>query len=123
VFAGGAFDSICGVERGRIASLSMNTTGVPGGEPRAAAGLLQSNHPNPFRGSTTIHFVLPAAAQVTLEIFDPAGRRVATLLRDARRDAGAHEAVFRVPDLPSGVYLCRLKAGGSTETRRIVRLR
>jgi len=50
---------------------------------------LLQNVPNPFNPSTQIHFELQRSGQVSLTVFDSAGRRVATLL-SAVRDAGQH---------------------------------
>ena len=90
--------------------------------PVAGITMLRPNDPNPFRGSTIIPFSLPFAGDVTLEVFDPAGRLVRTLLRNDRRGPGHHEVAFRAEHLPSGVYLVRLKIGPRIESRRIVLL-
>jgi len=81
------------------------------------------NLPNPFRTSTTITFALPSEAGVTLEVFDLAGRAVATLSRDERTTAGVHRVEFCRGVLPAGLYLCRLQAGSSAVTRKMLLLR
>jgi hypothetical protein len=88
---------------------------------------LWPNRPNPFTGRTEIRYALPAPSRVRLEVFDLAGRRVATLV-DARQDAGAHSVSFdprRARDaqpggLRPGVYLYRLRAEGGVATRRML---
>ncbi len=72
-------------------------------------------HPNPFNPSTVITFTLPRAARVSLEVFDPAGRRVKSL-QDAGTtlSAGTHSLLFDGGDLPSGMYFYRLRAGEFT---------
>jgi len=57
---------------------------------------------------------------VTLEVFDMAGRLVATLLRDERTPAGFHQVEFRRPGLPNGLYLSRLQAGRDVLARKML---
>jgi hypothetical protein len=71
--------------------------------------------PNPFNPTTTVSFVLPRPADVKLEAFDAAGRRVRTLLL-ASLAAGAHRIGWDGLDeggapVGSGTYLLRLQAG------------
>jgi len=102
-------------------------TGV--GNPQAATPLRLDNAPNPFARGTTIRFDAPAAGgAVRLEIFDLAGHRVSTLV-DGFRTGAAQSIVWdgRRSDgseAAPGVYLCRLTAaGGTTETRKLLRVR
>ncbi len=88
---------------------------------------LLPNWPNPFHGSTTIAFRLPAAGRVDLAVVDVQGRIVRSLLRSPAaagthtigwdgRDAGGNEA-------PNGLYLFRLQVDGRTVTQRGVLMR
>ena len=89
----------------------------------APAGFrLFQNIPNPFRGRTTLAFELDRPGEVHLEVFDAAGRRVATLA-EGRREAGAHTVTWDAVGLASGVYIARLSARGSIAARRITLLR
>ncbi len=83
---------------------------------------LLPNSPNPFNPETTIHFALPEAAEVTLEVFDANGRRVCDLM-----NAALHAGAFRVQwngrnaggrTLDSGVYFCRMLAVGKISGNR-----
>lgn len=83
--------------------------------------------PNPSRGHVSIRFRLPRAQHVTLDVFDTAGRKVATLV-DHAMEPGWKEVVWdgaRGTDrtLPSGSYLCRLSTAGRVETCRVSLLR
>jgi len=94
-------------------------------QPAALALALAS--PNPFAGGTTIDFDLPSDSDVTLAVFDAAGRHVATLVRGVV-PAGHHTAAWNGRDASgrrtaSGVYHCRLDAGGRSLVRRLVLLR
>ena len=48
---------------------------------------------------------------MTLEVFDLAGRLVATPIRDEPLASGPHQVEFARVGLPSGLYLSRLKTG------------
>ena len=69
-----------------------------------------------------IDFRPATPAHVTLALFDLAGRRVRTML-DEDRPAGRHTEWLDAAGIPPGVYLVRLRAGGRTLQRRIVRMR
>ena len=90
--------------------------------PLPDAMVVHQNHPNPFSSRTTIRFVLPQPAAVTLTIYDLLGRTVTALVRD-RLPAGEHRAAWNAGDLPNGVYLYRLTADGFTTTKSLVVLR
>lgn len=82
--------------------------------------------PNPFSGSVSVRFQLPARAHVVAEVFDVQGQRVRVLLNEAR-DAGAWDASWDGRDAfgsvtHAGVYLLRIRAGVVEATRRVVRM-
>jgi hypothetical protein len=85
---------------------------------------LHPNFPNPFNPSTTLSFDLPAAGPVSLKVYNLRGQCVHTLA-EGPMDAGAHRVVWPGVDgsgeaLASGVYFCRLEAGGGTLTRKLL---
>jgi beta-glucanase (GH16 family) len=95
------------------------------GAPRYA---LHPCAPNPFNPSTTIAYDLPERSTVDLVVYDTAGRVVRTLVAAENVAAGRHEVVWNGRDddgrpTASGVYFCRLVAGGYSETRRITLIR
>jgi hypothetical protein len=79
--------------------------------------------PNPFRSETQLRFELPVATEVSLEVFDIAGRRVAVPLRPKRLAAGPHSLAFRPERLESGIYFARLRAGSFEHTVKMVLMR
>lgn len=76
---------------------------------------LAQNIPNPFNPRTSVAFSLPVESRVTLTVYMVTGTKAATLV-DSVLPAGTHEAVWDASDFPSGVYLCRLVAGGRSKT-------
>jgi serine protease len=80
---------------------------------------LAQNYPNPFNPSTTIKFSIPSESHVILKIYDMLGREVRTLLNDEKAP-GTYSINFIAGNLPSGVYLYKLKAGNYTDTKKLV---
>ena len=60
--------------------LSPNAVGDPLGSEIPKDFYLAQNYPNPFNPSTTIQFGVPRASEVTIEIYNVLGRKVATLI-------------------------------------------
>lgn len=79
---------------------------------------LSQNYPNPFNPVTMIAYSLPKDSEVSIEVFDMTGRRVA-VLRENYQTAGNHTVEFDASDLSSGVYMYRLKSAGSMLTRKM----
>ncbi len=79
---------------------------------------LAQNYPNPFNPSTVISYGLPRQSQVTLEVYNVIGQRVAALVNETQA-AGYHEVRFSGTNLPSGVYFYRLTAGSYVKTMKM----
>ena len=77
---------------------------------------LERNYPNPFNPSTAISFQLSAVSRVTLKVYDMLGKEVATMI-EREMPAGMHSVAWSAGNLPSGVYIYRLVAGGYVESR------
>jgi subtilisin family serine protease len=101
-------------------------TGVESSE-KPVRFAVRQNAPNPFNPVTVIGFDLPSREKVRLEVFQPSGRHVRTLV-DRVMPAGRHEIKWDGRDergaaLPSGVYLYRVRAGSHNEARRMLLLK
>jgi len=82
---------------------------------------LHQNEPNPWSGNTVIRFDLATEANVTLTVFDMAGRVV--LARSEQRPAGAQRWVLSAKDLQAaGVLYYRIEAGEYAATKKMLRL-
>ena len=112
---------VCLMSQGQVYRLNMEdvpTSGEPVAEIPGVVRLDQ-NYPNPFNPATVIRFQLPEAADVTLEVFDMLGQRIA-LPADGRMAAGEHEAVWDATGMASGLYLYRLTTNDVSLTRRMM---
>ncbi|MEE8639507.1 MAG: T9SS type A sorting domain-containing protein [bacterium] len=85
---------------------------------RPSAFALHQNAPNPVAGATTFSFELPEGANITLGLFDAAGRKVAAVA-EGYFAAGRYDLAFHV-HLAPGVYVYRLDAGSRTAARKMV---
>jgi hypothetical protein len=97
------------------------------GPPAAPELTFSVPRPNPARDLSRFECALPEAAQVRVEVFDLAGRRV-RLLVDESCAAGRQELVFDLRDdrglrLAAGVYLVRAQLGSVALRRRLVVVR
>ena len=100
---------------------SQFATEVPA-TPGRIAPLLAQNFPNPFNPKTLIRYDLPLGGQVTLEVYDVKGRRIATLV-DQKQPAGPQQAEWTGRDdsggeVAAGVYLYRLAVDGELSGQR-----
>ena len=100
--------------------------GVPDADVPTRLALLPSS-PNPFREAATIAYNLPAAGHVTVGVYDVAGRLVRQVV-DGPIEAGPHAVQWDGRDgsgrpVASGVYFCRIDAGGDSDMQRLVFLK
>lgn len=93
-----------------------------GSLPAAADIVLEQNWPNPFNPSTTLSYRLDERQAVRLSVCDALGREVA-VLADGMMDAGRQQVSFDASDLPGGMYVARLVAGGRTLARKMLLLK
>jgi hypothetical protein len=100
---------------------SAAVVSVGGPEGRGAV-LLLPNAPNPFGASTTIAFQLGRDVPVVLSVHDLSGREVARFAW-SRMPPGRHAVEWSAPGLPSGVYLCTLRAGPFRDARKLLVVR
>lgn len=99
----------------------------PAADGAVFANALAPNHPNPFSGGTRLAFSVARTSDVSLEIFDLAGRRVRHLIATAL-PAGRHDAHWdgrddRGAPVASGLYHARLAIGDWSATKRMLMVR
>jgi flagellar hook assembly protein FlgD len=105
--------------------LDLNSISLSAPRAQATSGLaLSAPMPNPSRGSTRFELTLAARAQVEVNVFDAAGRRIRTVAR-GKLDAGRFPIVWDARDergttIRSGVFFVRASDGVTTRTQRVV---
>ncbi|WP_218827757.1 sialate O-acetylesterase [Rubricoccus marinus] len=90
--------------------------------PSTGSLMLDAPRPNPARGATTIHYSIPEADHVRLDLLDVQGRRVAVLV-DANQPSGEHSLPVSTSSLAVGVYVLHLTAGRAAQSRRMTVVR
>lgn len=80
---------------------------------------LAQNFPNPFNPTTVIEFGLSENTDVTLEVYNVLGQKVATVF-SGPLTTGWHSKSFNAAGLSSGVYLYRLRTQSSNITRKML---
>jgi hypothetical protein len=105
----------------------LEATGVDG--VASAPGRLDQNAPNPFNPVTTIRYAVNRdGARVTVDVYDVAGRRIATLV-DGPHESGGYATIWEGKDddgrpVASGVYFCRLSVDNAwSQARKLVLLK
>ena len=86
------------------------------------------SYPNPVRDASRVRFVVRQGTEVTLEVFDVAGRRVRTLLDSRPLAQGEHVVDWELRDrdgrkLATGLYFLRLRVGDRVESHKFVVLK
>ncbi len=115
--------------------LANPTPGLPNDAPLAIDAsreapvppLALASRPNPFHRTTRIDFALPTEAQVTVSIYDVAGRLVRMLHHGVMRP-GRHATIWDGKDdrgnlVGSGRYFATIRTPDSRSTMPIVRVR
>jgi hypothetical protein len=102
-------DMVTGIDRRQVANI-----------PHEFA--LYQNYPNPFNPSTTIEFMLPKSAFVTLKVYNLLGEEVATLVSE-NLSAGKYKYLWDATGLATGVYFYRLHAGEYKQTKKLILMR
>ena len=82
---------------------------------------LMQNHPNPFNSVTFIDYSLNQAGHVQISVYDIKGNKIKTLLNE-QQGPGKKTVTFDGSELPSGIYIYKLKVGEFTESRKMMLL-
>ena len=80
--------------------------------------ILFSSYPNPFNPSTTLEYVLERNSNVTLDIYNVLGQRVASLI-DKNQKAGNYRLEWQAKNISSGIYFAVLRTDLSSKTLKL----
>lgn len=81
---------------------------------------LYENYPNPFNPMTTIRFDIPTPSNVTIDVYDIRGQRVAVLLAGEHIEPGSYQVNFDASRLSTGIYLYRIGAGAFQNVKKMM---
>ncbi len=84
--------------------------------------VLYQNFPNPCNESTTIRFELARDGNTVIEIFNPLGQKIKTLI-DEFLQTGSHEITFNAASFSSGMYFCKFTNGEHSRYSKILLLK
>jgi len=84
--------------------------------------VLTTLYPQPFNSGLAIEYRLARRGEVSLKLFDLAGRE-AGVIEEGMREAGDHSVRFDAGELASGIYWIRLEAGGLMSVRKAALVR
>lgn len=93
---------------------------VAGVEEHANGATALSVFPNPAGPSATVKFTLPAAAGITMELFNLAGKRLETAY-NGKLPAGGHEVPIHLAGLAAGTYLLKLSDGTTARYTNLIK--
>jgi photosystem II stability/assembly factor-like uncharacterized protein len=80
---------------------------------------LEQNYPNPFNNQTIIDFEIKENGNISIEIFDIAGRKVKELVKGYYK-TGKYSIKYNAENLNSGIYFYRLKMEKTTLTKKFI---
>ena len=92
-------------------------------EPRIPTATLYQNYPNPFNPETIIRYELNQDSDVTVDLFDVLGKKLATLVNEYQQ-TGEHQYQLHTQsyNLQSGMYFYRITAGSFMQTKTMIAL-
>ncbi|MFO7978220.1 MAG: T9SS type A sorting domain-containing protein, partial [Bacteroidales bacterium] len=77
-------------------------------------------YPNPFRREATIEFELQKAGDVSLEVYNMVGERIATLFEGRVEAHIKQQATLKAGELPDGVYFYRLNTPNKSYINKLI---
>ncbi|MFH0755935.1 MAG: kelch repeat-containing protein [Bacteroidota bacterium] len=124
---GGDDDEVLGGEeestvwRFNLDSLKVLTTGIEQYKQESNRTFsLQPNHPNPFKGNTTLSYELIEGGTVELVVYDMLGREVETVVNEVQVP-GQYTSGWNAEGMEPGIYFCKMKMAGSSQIIKMVK--
>ncbi len=89
---------------------------------------LYNSYPNPFNPETTIKFDIPHSANISLKIYDAAGRLVRTFAAGETWSGGSYSVIWNGKNdmgdvVGSGTYFCKMVTEKYSEVKQLVLLK
>ncbi|NOS84863.1 MAG: T9SS type A sorting domain-containing protein [Ignavibacteria bacterium] len=110
-------------DSGRIYKYNSSIIGISGNnEIIPESFTIEQNYPNPFNPETKIDYTLNRSTLVRAEIFNVLGELIETI-QDGYQPSGFHSVTWNAAAFPSGLYFCRITAGNSDKTIKMLLLK
>ena len=81
--------------------------------------LIEQNYPNPFNPVTSIQYGIPVDSQLTIEVYNVLGKKVATLVNGYQK-AGYYTVEFNAFNVSSGIYLYKITTPTYSKTLKML---
>ncbi len=79
---------------------------------------IESAYPNPFNAEISMRYSIPKSGQMSLKIFDLAGREIATAA-EGYKAAGRYSATIDASQWSTGIYIAELRSAGEARFVKI----
>jgi len=79
---------------------------------------LHQNYPNPFNPTTTIRYAVAVQSEVSMQVYNVVGKRVATLVNE-QKSPGNYKVTFDASNLSSGLYFVKIQAGSFHDVQKL----
>jgi len=89
----------------------------------SVSGIELNNYPNPFVNTTSLFFTLPENNHVTLDVYDVAGKRIATLFDGFALKNQQYKVDFDGSKLPAGIYMYKMATDKEVLTGKMTMLK
>ena len=83
---------------------------------------LEQNYPNPFNPSTTIKFSLPEATDVSLNIYNTLGEKIAQIV-NSKLEAGRYSYQWDAGNIATGMYIYELRTDNFVSVKKMILLK
>ena len=80
---------------------------------------LSDAYPNPFNSSTHLRYSLPLDGDVDIRLYDILGKELEVVTKDFK-PAGEYGVDLHLGNLESGVYICRIRSGRFSDSKKLL---
>ncbi len=77
------------------------------------------NFPNPFNPQTNITYSIKETGLIQLKVYNMLGKEIVTLVNEDK-NPGIYSVSFDGTNLPSGIYICTMKADNNTKNQKLL---
>lgn len=84
--------------------------------------VIENSSPNPFNGSTTIHYKLSTTSFVKIHVYNTIGAEIA-ILENAIKPAGTYSTRWSPENMPTGVYYINILVDNIASVQKILYLK